>query len=59
MVRDERLVLDVGDDELVCEPFGVLEAERLAVGLDFVPSALSRLAQNSSASAEPTRQTML
>ena len=36
MVRDERLVRNLRDDELVCETFGILEAERLAVGLDLV-----------------------
>src|SRR6185369_5871889 len=36
MVRDERLVRNPRDDELVCEAFGVLEAEHVAVGLDLV-----------------------
>ena len=36
MVRDQRRVRDVRDDELVLQPFGIGEAERLAVGLDLV-----------------------
>ena len=37
MPRHERLVGDLRDDELVREPLGILEAERLAVRLDLVP----------------------
>ena len=58
MVRDERRVADVRDNELVLQPLGIREPERLAVGFD--PRGLrrvSRLAQNSSAAGEPTRQT--
>ena len=36
MVRHERLVADLRDDELVRQPLWILEAERLAVGLDLV-----------------------
>ena len=57
MVRDQRLVGDVRDDELVQQPLRVGEAERVAVAGDGGPSAPSRSAQKSSASAEPTRQT--
>ena len=36
MLREERLVRDLRDDELVCKAFGILEAKRLTVGLDLV-----------------------
>ena len=36
MVRNERLVADVRDHELVLQPFGIRKAERLTVGLDLV-----------------------
>ena len=52
VVGDQRLVGNVRDDELVPQALGVGEADDVAVPLDAQP-----LAQKSSASAEPTRQT--
>ena len=59
MVGDQRLVGDLGDDELVLEALGVGEAQALALAARARrPAAASRSAQKSSASAEPTRQTI-
>jgi hypothetical protein len=41
MVRDQRLVVGVGNEELVLEPFGIAEAKRLApLGAARVDAAL-------------------
>ena len=54
MLRDQRLVGDGRDHELMLQPFGIAERERVAVAHGVEP-----LPQKSSASAEPTRHTIV
>ena len=59
VVGDQRLVGDVDDEQLVVEPLGVGEAQALARrARTRRRGAPSRSAQKSSASLEPTRQTI-
>ena len=58
VVGDQRLVVDLDDGQLVVEPLGVGEAQGRRRARASIPLAASRFSQKSSASSEPTRQTI-